>query len=123
MHGGSRDRLSWAVKIRTSRLYFSCWRTPSAMVVVAGVVARDPTMRSTTMSSLPAPPMALPTAPKRDEGGPALVGLLLQLCWICLAYLAYAFRLGGGATNRVEHSVIWGITCGSALKYHVEQLK
>ena len=39
---GSRDHLPWAVKIRTSRLNFSCWRTPSATVAVAGDTDCDP---------------------------------------------------------------------------------
>ena len=37
----SRDRLPLAVKIRTSRLYFSRRHAPSAMVAVAGDTDRD----------------------------------------------------------------------------------
>ena len=61
---GLRDRLSLAVKIRTSRLYFSHQHTPSATVVLAGEVFRDPL----TGSTMP------PAAPRRDGGDPALMG-------------------------------------------------
>ena len=43
---GSRDRLPRAVKIQTSRLYFSHGRAPSAMVAVAGDTDRDPVVGS-----------------------------------------------------------------------------
>ena len=42
---GSRDRLPRAVKIWTSRLYFSRRRAPSPMVAVAGDTDRKPHSR------------------------------------------------------------------------------
>ena len=71
---GSRDRLSWVVKIWTSRLYFSHQCTPSAMVVVAGDTAGDPMTGLTMWSSWLVPPSVLPAAPRRDGGEPALTG-------------------------------------------------
>ena len=71
---GSRDHLSRAVKIQTSRLYFSCRRAPSAMVAVTGKVAGDLMTGSTTWSSLLALPTVPSNAPRRDGGGPALAG-------------------------------------------------
>ena len=67
---GSRDRLSQAVKIQTSRLYFSHQRAPSAMVALAVEAAGDPTTGSTIWSSL----LVLPAAPRRYGGGPILMG-------------------------------------------------
>ena len=71
---GLSDHLSLAVKIQTSRLYFSCQHTPSATVALAGEVTRDPSVGSMMRSSLPAPPKVPPVAPRRDGGDPALTG-------------------------------------------------
>ena len=48
---GSRDCLSWAVKIWTSRLYFFHQRAPSAKVAVAGNTVHDPVIGSVAWSS------------------------------------------------------------------------
>ena len=48
---GSRDRLPRAVKIRTSRLYFSRRRAPSATVAVAGDTDHDPVVGLVAWSS------------------------------------------------------------------------
>ena len=71
---GSRACLSQAWKIWTKRLYFSHQHTLLAMVVVAGVLTRDPTVGLTMVSSWPAPPMVLPAAPRRGKGLAALTG-------------------------------------------------
>ena len=71
---GLRDRLSQAVKIRTSRLYFSRRHAPSATVALAGITARDLATGSMTWLPLLVPPTVPPAAPRRDGGDPALMG-------------------------------------------------
>ena len=75
------------VKIRTNRLYFSHGHAPSAIGAGAGGTRGDSVTGPSMWSSLP----VLPAAPRSGRG-------------IHLAYSAYAFRLGGSTTNRVEHS-------------------
>ena len=71
---GLSDCLSLAVKIRTSRLYFSHQRTPSATVALAGKVTGDPSAGLMMRSSLLVPPKVLPVAPRRDREDHALTG-------------------------------------------------
>ena len=67
---GPSDRLSQAVKIRTSRLYFSRWRAPSAMVLVGGDTVGGPETGSMMWLSWP----VLPAAPRSHVGEPTLAG-------------------------------------------------
>ena len=74
---GSRDRLSWAVKIWTKRLYFSHGCAPSATGAEAGDSGRGSITGPSAWSSRPALPSVPPTAPRRGRGGLILAGFSL----------------------------------------------
>ena len=67
---GSWDRLLWAVKIQTNRLYFSHGRAPSATGAGAGNTHGGSITGLSMWSSL----LALPAAPSRGGGELVLVG-------------------------------------------------
>ena len=67
---GSRDRLLWAVKIRTNTLYFSRGRAPSATGAGAGNTHGGSITGPSTWSFLPAPP----AVPRRGGGELILAG-------------------------------------------------
>ena len=71
---GSRDRLSWVVKIQTKRLYFSRGRAPSAIGAGAGNTRTGSVTGPLTRSSRPVLPLAPPTAPRSGGGGLVLAG-------------------------------------------------
>ena len=71
---GSRDRLLWAVKIRTNRLYFSRGRAPSATGAGAGNTQGGSITGPSMWSSLP----MLPAVPRSGRRGTRLSGFLLR---------------------------------------------